>query len=77
MRNAVLRLVLLVLLLHAVMIVIYRVAGIERMSSNVRLVFVTMWTVATLAVVLPMLRRVRQERDRALGRKRGARPPGR
>jgi hypothetical protein len=41
---------------------IYRLAGLGRAGPGVKLGFTVLWTVATLAVVLPRLSRIRELR---------------
>ncbi|HEX5385893.1 MAG TPA: hypothetical protein VFW66_04260 [Gemmatimonadales bacterium] len=54
----------LVVLVDAVAIAIYFVAGIGRAGTGVQLLFSVVWTVVTLAVVVWGLRRVRPFRAR-------------
>ncbi|HEX5831171.1 MAG TPA: hypothetical protein VFY16_09330 [Gemmatimonadaceae bacterium] len=64
LRRHLLRMVVLVLLVHAVAITIYYLAEVGSASRQVRTVFTGAWTLATLAVVLPLLRRIREERNK-------------
>lgn len=64
LRRHLLRMVVLVLLVHAVAIAIYYAADVGSASRQVRTIFTAGWTLATLAVVLPLLRRIREERNR-------------
>jgi hypothetical protein len=62
LRRAVLRLVMGVVLLHAVALSIYYGAGIAHGPSRTRTIYVIVWSVATALVVGVSLRRVRQVR---------------
>jgi hypothetical protein len=61
-RRLLLRLVLRVLAVHAIAIALYYAAGLTRAGQDVRIAFVTVWMVLTLAVVLPSLLRIRRSR---------------
>lgn len=68
-RKEVLRLLVLVLIVHSLALAVYYVADVSRMSQNVRTAFTVIWTLATLAVVLPGLRRIRLARGRTMRRR--------
>ena len=72
-RKLLLTMVLLVVGLHAAAIAIYYGFGIARRPNQLQTAFVALWTVATLAIVLVYLKRIRQIRDAAIGRRREAR----
>jgi hypothetical protein len=71
-RKLLLTMVLLVVALHLVAIAIYYGFGIARRPNQLQTAFVAVWTVATLAIVLVYLKRIRQIRDTAIGRRRGS-----
>lgn len=73
-RKLLLTMVALVVVLDAVMIAIRYALGIANKSSRVQVGFVVVWILATLAIVVPYLKRIRQLRDAAIGRRRPARP---
>lgn len=62
MRKEVLVLVALVLLVDAIFIAAYFLGGLRDSSAAGKLVFTTVWTVVTLAVVIRGLSRVRGAR---------------
>ncbi|MEO6526483.1 MAG: hypothetical protein ABIP93_07655 [Gemmatimonadaceae bacterium] len=62
LRRAVLHLVFGVLLLDAVALSAYYLAGIEQGPPKMRTIYVVVWTVATAIVVAFLLRRVRLAR---------------
>ena len=64
LRSAVLRLVLSIVVLDAVAIAIYYVAGIPRRPVSAQYLFLGVWLVLTLIVVLAGLQRVRAARVR-------------
>jgi hypothetical protein len=64
LRSAVLRLVLSIVVLDAVAIAIYYVAGIPRQPVPAQYLFLGVWLVLTLIVVLAGLQRVRAARVR-------------
>ena len=66
MRSEVLRLVVSVLAIDAVAIAVFFLAHIQRASSSRLILFGFIWTVATVAVVLVGLRRVREARMDAM-----------
>ena len=66
--------ILLVVGLHVVAIAIYYAAGMARRPNPVQTGFVVVWTLATLGIVLVYMKRIRQIRDAAIGRRRNARP---
>jgi len=72
-RKLLFTMVLLVLALHAVAIGVYYGLDIARRPNQVQTTFVATWTVATLAIVLVYMKRIRQIRDAAIGRRRGRR----
>ena len=63
-RRQVVVLVLLVLAVDAVAIALFYLLGLDEASTGVKLGFTALWTVATLAVVLTGLTRIRQARVR-------------
>ena len=63
-RREALGLVLAVLALDAVFIAIYFLARLPRASSQIKVAFTVVWTLATLAVVIRGLSRVRHARVR-------------
>ena len=62
MRRQVALLIGLVVGVDAVFFGIYTLAGLGRAGPGVKLGFTVLWTVATLAVVLPRLTRIRELR---------------
>ncbi len=62
MRGQVALLIGLVLGVDAVFFGIYTLAGLGRTGPGVKLGFTVLWTVSTLAVVLPRLGRIRELR---------------
>ena len=72
-RKLLLTMVSLVVVLDAVAIGLYVSIGIARRSNQVQTAFVAVWTLATLAIVLVYMKRIRQLRDAAIGRRRPAR----
>ena len=62
MRRATLQLVLGVVLLDAVALGIYYLAGIEHAAARTQTAFVAVWTGTTAIAVAVLLRRVRQAR---------------
>jgi hypothetical protein len=62
-RREVLTLVALVVVIDVVFIASYFLAGIDRSSDQMKLLFTVGWTVITLVVVLRGLLRIRQARD--------------
>lgn len=70
-RKLLLTMVLLVVALHAIAITAYYGFGIARRPNQLQTAFIAVWTVATLAIVLVYLKRIRQIRDAAVGRRRG------
>jgi hypothetical protein len=73
-RKLLLTMVLLVVGLHAVMIAIYHFLGIAERPYRVQMGYVVVWVLATLGIVAVYMKRIRQIRDAALGRRRPARP---
>ena len=71
-RKLLLTMVLLVVALHAAAILIYYGFGKARRPNQLQTVFVAVWTIATLGIVLVYLKRIRQIRDAAIGRRRGS-----
>jgi lysylphosphatidylglycerol synthetase-like protein (DUF2156 family) len=68
LRRAVFHLVIAVVVLDAVALGVYYLAGIPTAPSRTRTIFIVTWTVATAATVAVLLRRVRLARD--AGRRR-------
>ena len=73
-RKLLMTMVLLVLALHGVAIGSYYAFGISHRPNQVQTGFVVVWTLATLGIVLVYMKRIRQLRDAAIGRRRPARP---
>ena len=73
-RKALLTMLSLVVVLDALMLVIRQVFGIAQRSNQIQVGFVAVWILATLAIVVPYMKRIRQLRDAAIGRRRPARP---
>jgi len=73
-RKLLLTMVSLVVGLDAVVIAIYYGLGIAQRSNQVQMGFIAVWTLATLGIVLVYMKRIRQLRDAAIGRRRPARP---
>jgi hypothetical protein len=69
-RKLLLSMVLLVVALDAVAVGAYFTLGIARRENPVQMAFVVVWTMATLAIVVVHLHRIRQIRDAATGRRR-------
>lgn len=67
-RKLLLTMVLLVIALHAIAIGIYYGLGIGGRTNQLQTAFVAVWTMATLAIVLVYMKRIRQIRDTAIGR---------
>lgn len=68
MRRLLLRMVVAVVVLHAVAIGIFLLADLETAGRSTRTAFVAVWAVAAFAVVMPFQRRIRLAR-RAGGRR--------
>jgi len=73
-RKLLLTMVSLVVALDVVAIGLYVGVGIARRSNQIQTVFVAVWTLATLGIVLVYMKRIRQLRDAAIGRRRPTRP---
>ena len=73
-RKLLVTMVSLVVALDAVAIGLYVGVGIARQTERVQRVFIILWTLATLGIVLVYMKRIRQIRDAAVGRRRPARP---
>jgi hypothetical protein len=73
-RKLLLTMIVLVVGLHAVALAIYFALGIARRPNQVQTGFVIVWILATLGIVLVYMKRIRQLRDAAIGRRRPARP---
>jgi hypothetical protein len=73
-RKLLLTMVSLVVGLHVVMVGIYVALGIAQRANQVQTGFVVVWSLATLAIVVVYMKRIRQIRDAAIGRRRPARP---
>ena len=73
-RKLLLTMVLLVVGLDAVAISLYYGLHIGLRANQVQTGFVVVWTLATLGIVLVYMKRIRQSRDAAIGRRRPARP---
>jgi hypothetical protein len=72
-RKLLLTMVVLVIAVHAIAIGIYFAFDVARRPNPLQTGFVIVWTVATLAIVLVYMKRIRQIRDAAIGRRRGGR----
>ena len=70
-RKALMTMVVLVLVLDAVVIGLYYALGIPSRPNQVQVAFVGVWVLATLAIVVVYMKRIRQIRDAAIGRRRG------
>jgi hypothetical protein len=70
-RKLLLTMIVLVVGLHVIAIGIYYGLGIGQRTNQLQTAFVAVWTVATLAIVLVYMKRIRQIRDAAIGRRRG------
>lgn len=66
-RRALIELVLLVLMVDAVFVAAYFLAGIKRATDPAKLAFTVVWTLVTLAVVIRGLVRLRSARLERLG----------
>lgn len=73
-RKLLLTMVSLVVALDVVAIGLYVGVGIARRSNQIQTAFVAVWTLATLGIVLVYMKRIRQLRDVAIGRRRPTRP---
>ena len=73
-RKLLLTMVSLVVALDAAAIGLYLAVGIARHTEGVQRAFIALWTLATLGIVLVYMKRIRQIRDAAIGRRRTARP---
>jgi hypothetical protein len=69
-RKLLLTMVLLVVGLDAIAIALYYVLDLRSRANQVQMAFVVAWTMATLAIVLVFLHRIRQIRNAAAGRER-------
>lgn len=63
LRHLLLRMIVLVLLLDAAALAVYYLADVPLWPTAARTAFTVVWTAATLAIVIPLLLRVRRERD--------------
>lgn len=70
-RKLLLTMVVMVIVLHAIAIGIYYGLGIGQRTNQLQTAFVAVWMLATLAIVLVYMKRIRQIRDAAIGRRRG------
>jgi hypothetical protein len=73
-RKLLLTMMSLVVGLDAIAIGIHYALGIAHRPNQVQVAFVAVWTLATLAIVLVYMKRIRKLRDAAIGRRRPARP---
>ena len=73
-RKLLITMVVLVVVLDAVVIALYYALGIPARPTQVQTAFVGAWVLATLAIVVVYMKRIRQLRDAAIGRRRAARP---
>jgi hypothetical protein len=65
LQRELLRLLLGVIAVHAVAIGVYYLLGFETRGRTARLLFTVAWVAATLAVVVPTIRRIKVLRARA------------
>lgn len=72
-RKLLLTMVLLVVALDAIAIGLYYMLGIGGRPNQLQTAFVVVWSLATLGIVTVYMKRIRQIRDAAIGR----RPPAR
>ena len=72
-RKLLLTMVSLVVALDAVAIGLYYMLGIARRPTQLQTGFVVVWVLATLGIVTVYMKRIRQIRDAAIGRRRPAR----
>jgi membrane protein YdbS with pleckstrin-like domain len=63
-KRILLTLVVMVVLVHAIAITVYRVAHIPERPMKTQQEFVGVWLIATLIVVVPMMKRIRRGRRR-------------
>jgi len=73
-RKLLLTMVALVVALDALAIGLYYIFGIAQRPNQLQTGFVVVWVLATLAIVTVYMKRIRQIRDAAIGRRRPARP---
>ena len=73
-RKLLLTMVALVAALDAVAIGLYYMLGIAQQPNQLQTGFVVVWVLATLGIVTVYMKRIRQLRDAAIGRRRPARP---
>ena len=73
-RKLLLTMVSLVVALDVVAIGLYYILGIARRPNQLQTGFVVVWVLATLGIVTIYMKRIRQIRDAAIGRRRPARP---
>ncbi len=73
-RKLLLTMVALVVALDVVALGLYYMLGIARRPNQLQTGFVVVWTLATLGIVTVYMKRIRQIRDAAIGRRRPARP---
>jgi hypothetical protein len=73
-RKALMTMIVLVVVLDAMVIAIYYALAISQRSPQVQTAFVGVWVLATLAIVVVYIKRIRQLRDAAMGRRRTVRP---
>lgn len=69
-RKLLVTMVLLVVGLDALAVGAYYTLGVARRENPIQMAFIVVWTMATLAIVVVYLHRIRQIRDAALGRRR-------
>ena len=73
-RKQLLTMMSLVVALDVVAVLLYYGVGIARRTVPVQNTFVGVWVLATLAIVVVYMKRIRQLRDAAIGRRRPVRP---
>jgi hypothetical protein len=71
-RKLLMTMVLVVVAVHAVAIGLYYALGISGRSNNIQTAFVGVWVLCTLGIVVVYMKRIRQLRDAAIGRRRPA-----
>ena len=71
-RKLLLTMVSLVVALDVVAIALYYMLGIPRRPNQLQMGFVVVWVLCTLGIVTVYMKRIRQIRDAAIGRRRPA-----
>jgi hypothetical protein len=73
-RKLLITMIVLIVVLDTLVITVYYALGIPARPTQVQTVFVGGWILATLAIVVVYMKRIRQLRDASIGRRRPARP---